>query len=542
MNVIIGNAWPYANGELHLGRIAVLLPGDVLARYHRLMGDDVVFVSGSDSHGTPVTMKAKAEGMTPEEASVYYHDKIKECFEGLGFSFDIFTKTHTEYHSKKVSEFIKELYDKGYIYEKEVEQTYCPNCHEYLLDRYIEGKCPSCGSHAVGDQCDECSEIFESEELLEKKCIFCKSEPIIKETKHLFFALSKLETDVKRIYIRQNGWRENAQKITNRYLNEGLRDRAVTRDFNWGVDVPFDGFEDKKIYVWIEAVMGYLTASMKCLDERGEDYMEYWNGEDSRIYFVHGKDNIPFHTVIFPAILAGLGIKRPNIREISSEYMKLEGKNFSAVKNWAIWPDYLLEKYNVDLIRYYLISNGPETKDTDFTWKSFVNANNNELVGLFGNLINRTLAFVNKNFDGEIPQGKVDKKFTDEMFKLYCDVGDNIEEGNFKKALEYIFSLIKKSNKYFDDEKPWVNVKKDKNKCAQSMYVCIQIIANLSNLLEPFMPFACEKIRGFLGIKNSVWMPVEIKEGKINNLEILFERIDKNTVKEELERLKDKKN
>ena len=542
MNVIIGNAWPYANGELHLGRIAVLLPGDVLARYHRMMGDEVVFVSGSDSHGTPVTMKAKAEGITPEEASLYYHDKIKECFEKLGFSFDIFTKTHTEYHSKKVSEFIKELYDKGYIYEKEIEQTYCPNCQEYLLDRYIEGKCPSCGSHAVGDQCDECSEIFEAEDLLEKKCIFCKSEPIIKETKHLFFALSKLETDVKRIYIRQNGWRENAQKITNRYLNEGLRDRAVTRNFSWGVDVPFEGYEDKKIYVWIEAVMGYLTASMKCLDQRNEDYMEYWNGEDSRIYFVHGKDNIPFHTVIFPAILAGLGIKRPNIREISSEYMKLEGKNFSAVKNWALWPDYLLEKYNVDLIRYYLLNNGPETKYTDFTWKSFISTNNNELVGLFGNLINRVLAFINKNFDGEIPKGFIDKKFKDEMFKLYCDVGDNIEEGNFKKSLEYIFALVKKANKYFDDEKPWINVKKDKQKCAESMYVCIQIIANLSNLLEPFIPFACKKIRSFLGIKNPVWMPVELKEGKINNIEILFERIDKSTATEELERLKDKKN
>lgn len=542
MNVIIGNAWPYANGELHLGRIAVLLPGDVLARYHRMMGDEVVFVSGSDSHGTPVTMKAKAEGITPEEACLFYHGKIKECFEGLGFSFDIFTKTHTDYHSEKVSQFIKELYDKGYIYEKEVEQIYCPVCHEYLLDRYIEGKCPSCGSHAVGDQCDECSEIFEAEDLLEKKCIFCKSEPIIKETKHLFFALSKLETDVKRIYIRQNGWRENAQKITNRYLNEGLRDRAVTRDFDWGVDVPFEGFEGKKIYVWIEAVMGYLTASMRCLDERGEDYMEYWNGEDSRIYFVHGKDNIPFHTVIFPAILAGLGIKRPNIREISSEYMKLEGKNFSAVKNWALWPDYLLEKYSVDLIRYYLLNNGPETKDTDFTWKSFVNTNNNELVGLFGNLINRVLAFVNKNFDGQIPKGSVDKKFKDEMFNVYCNVGDNIEEGNFKKSLEYIFSLIKKANKYFDEEKPWVNIKKDKQKCAQSMYTCIQIIANLSNLLEPFMPFACEKIRGFLGINNPVWMPIEIKEGKINKLEILFERIDKNVIEEELVRLKDKKN
>lgn len=541
MNIIIGNAWPYANGELHLGRLAVLLPGDVLARYHRMMGDDVVFVSGSDSHGTPVAMKAKEDGTTPEEACLKYHKKIKICFEKLGFSFDIFTKTHTKYHSDKVQEFVKELYNKGYIYEKEVEQTYCEHCHQYLLDRYIEGNCPHCGAHAIGDQCDECSEIFESEELLNKKCIFCKSKPIIKETKHLFFALSKLENDVKRVYIKQNGWRENAQKITKRYLDEGLRDRAVTRDFDWGVDVPLEGFEDKKIYVWIEALMGYLTASMKCIEDRNEDYMEYWNGEDSRIYFVHGKDNIPFHTVIFPAILAGLGIKKPAIREISSEYLKLEGKNFSAAKNWAIWPDYILERYNVDLIRYYLIKNGPENRDTDFSWREFIKINNNELVGLFGNLINRALVFVNNNFQGNIPQGCIDRNFKDKMFNIYCNVGDKIEEGKFKEALECISSFVKSINKYFDDEKPWVTIKNNREKCAQSMYVCVQYIGNLSNLIEPFMPFTAEKIRGFLGIKEPTWMPIEIKEGKIHDIQILFERIDKSVSDEEIQRLKEEK-
>lgn len=288
--------------------------------------------------------------------------------------------------------------------------------------------------------------------------------------------------------------------------------------------------------------MGYLTASMKCLNERGEDYMEYWNGEDSRIYFVHGKDNIPFHTVIFPAILSGLGIKNPNIREISSEYMKLEGKNFSAVKNWAVWPDYLIEKYNVDLIRYYLIINGPEIKDTDFTWKSFVHANNNDLVGLFGNLVNRVLAFANKNFHGSIPKGHIDKVFKDNIFKLYCYVGDNIENGNFKKALGAIFLAIKRVNKYFDDEKPWISIKRDMNKCVESIYICIQVIANLSNLMEPFLPFSSKKIREFLGIKEPIWMPIEIKQGKINDFNILFDRIDKNTIEEELERLKYKKN
>lgn len=541
MNIIIGNAWPYANGELHLGRIAVLLPGDVLARYHRLMGDDVVFVSGSDSHGTPVTIKAKEDGITPEEASIKYHEKFKDCFEKLGFSFDIFTKTHTEYHSNKVKEFILELYNKGYIYEKNVEQTYCEHCKQYLLDRYIEGICPSCGGHAVGDQCDECSEIFESEDLLNKKCLFCKSEPVIKETKHLFFALSKLEKDVRRIYIRQSGWRENAQKITKRYLDEGLRDRAVTRDFDWGVDVPLDGYEDKKIYVWIEAVMGYLTASIKCIEERGEDYNEYWNGEDSRIYFVHGKDNIPFHTVIFPAILSGIGFKNPNIREVSSEYLKLEGKNFSAAKNWAVWADYIADNYNADLVRYYLILNGPEIRDSDFSWKSFITTNNTDLVGLFGNLVNRVLVFINKNFNGQIPTGTMNDNLKTKIFNTYCEVGDKIEEGKFKSALENVVSIVKMANKFFDDEKPWITIEKDRKKCSQSMYICIQLIANISNLMEPFMPFSSEKIRSFLGIKSPTWMPIEAKNGKINNVGILFERIDKKRIEEEVTRLKDKR-
>lgn len=539
MNVIIGNAWPYANGELHLGRIAVLLPGDILARYHRLMGDDVVFVSGSDSHGTPVTIKAKEENLTPEEVSVKYHEKIKSCFDKLGFSFDIFTKTHTEYHSQKVQKFILELYKKGYIYEKNVEQMYCEHCEEYLLDRYIEGKCPFCGGHAVGDQCEECSNIFESDELLEKKCIFCKSEPVMKKTKHLFFALSKLENDVRRIFIKQDNWRENAQKITKRYLDEGLRDRGVTRDFNWGIDVPFKGFEDKKIYVWIEAVMGYLTASMKCLEERNEDYKEYWDGDDSRIYFVHGKDNIPFHTVIFPAILAGLGIKNPNIREISSEYLKLEGKNFSAAKNWAIWGNEILKNYNSDAIRYYLIVNGPEKKDTVFSWREFIAINNNELVGLLGNLINRILIFAKKNFDNAVPAGIFEKKIKDEIFNYYCKTGDNIEEGNFKAALQTVMSLVKSANKYFDNAKPWAEIKANRNKCAQDIYICIQYIANIAIMLEPFIPATSEKIKRFLNINNAGWMPVEVDNTGINELEILFDRIDKENAEIELDKLKE---
>ena len=541
MNVIIGNAWPYANGKLHLGRIAVLLPGDILARYHRLMGDDVVFVSGSDSHGTPVTMKAKEENLTPLEVSEKYHEEFVRCFNKLEFSFDVFTKTHTKYHSDKVKEFILDLYNKGYIYEKDIEQTYCNECKEFLQDRYIEGKCPQCGGYALGDQCQECSEIIDPEELIDRRCKVCGSEPVIRQTRHLFFSLSKLEKDVKRMYIKQQGWRENAEKITKRYLDEGLRDRAVTRDFNWGIDVPLEGYEDKKIYVWIEAVMGYLTASMKCLEERGEDYREYWDGEDSRVYFVHGKDNIPFHTVIFPAILAGLDIKNPPIREISSEYLTLEGKKFSAAKNWVIWGDDIVDKYNADVVRYYLTMNGPEVRDSDFTWRSFVNTNNNDLVGLYGNFVNRSLVFIQKNFDGKIPDGVVPEKIKKEITNLYFKCSDLIEEGHFKEALQSIVKLIKSANKYFDDEQPWVSINENKKKCANTLFVCVQYIANLSNLLSPFMPESSEEICNFIGMGSNKWMYTEVKNKKIEDVHVIFEKIDKKNVNKEIELMKEKR-
>lgn len=528
MNIIVGNAWPYANGPLHLGRIAVLLPGDIIARYHRLMGDEVIFISGTDCHGTPVTMKAKEEGITPLEATVKYHEEFKRCFKSLGFSFDVFEKTHSEYHQEKVKEFILDLYNKGYIYEKEIEQTYCENCNEFLADRYVEGKCPHCGEIVSEDQCENCDEIIESEDLLDKRCKLCGSETIEKRTKHLFFALSSFENDVRRLLIRQKGWRENAQKIVNRYLDEGLRDKAVTRDFNWGVDVPIAGYEDKKIFVWIEAVMGYLTASMKALEGRDEEWREYWEGEDSRVYFIHGKDNIPFHTVIFPAILAGLGVKNPNLRVISSEYLKLEGKNFSSVKNWAIWVDYIVENYDADEFRYYLLLNSPETKDTDFTWRDFINVVNRDLVNNLGGFINKVLNDIENKHNSTIPKGGISKEFKDEILNLYFDIGDYIEEGKFKASILEIISMVKKVSKAYEAGEI-------------KIYEALQFIINLSNLLDPFIPRTCEKIRTALSLDEPIWSYIEKKEGKIRNLENLFSKIEKKKATEELNRLKEKR-
>ena len=541
MNILIGNAWPYANGQLHLGRIAVLLPGDILARYHRLMGDDVIFLSGTDCHGTPVTNKAEEEGITPLETVEKYHNKFKKCFNSLGFSFDIFEKTHSEYHEEKVKEFILELYDKGYIYEKEIQETFCKECNCYLEDKNIHGICPECGEKAYGYGCTRCSAHFEACEVKDKICVICGEKPISKITKHLFFALSKFENDVKRLYIKQYGWRKNAQNIVKRYLDEGLRDRAVTRNFHWGVNVPLESYEDKRIFVWIEAVMGYLTASMKCIQERNEDWNDYWQGEDSRIYFVHGKDNIPFHTVIFPAILSGLGIKNPNLRIISSEHLKLEGKAFSSAKNWAIWAEYVAKNYNIDSFRYYLALNSPEEKDTDFTWRDYINVNNFDLSGNLGSFVTKVVAFINKKYNGRIPNGKISKSLKEEIFNLYFQVGDNIEEGHFKESLNIIMNFCKRQSKYFESSNVWALVNENPTKCSEIIYNSIQVIANLANLLEPFMPKTCEKIRKALNIKEPIWSYVEVNNLKLCEIDILFPKIDKRRAIEEVNRLKEKR-
>lgn len=542
MKIVVGNAWPYANGSLHVGRISSLMPGDILARYHRLMGDEVIFVSGSDCNGTPILIKAKEELTSPEIISERYNKEFRECFERLGFSYDFFGKTSDEQHHKVVKDFILDLYKKDYIYEKLVTEYYCEECGEFLIDRLIEGSCPHCNGVARGDQCQDCLEILDPEDLKDRKCKICGKEPEVKEDKHLFFALSKFENDVKRVWIKQDGWRDNAIKLTKRYLEEGLRDRAVTRDMHLGVDVPLEGYNDKKIYVWIEAVMGYLSSTIKVCGERNEQWEEYWQGEDSRIYFIHGKDNIPFHTVIFPALLSGIGIKNPNIRVISSQYMNLEGKKFSTTKNWAVWLPYMLENYSADAIRYYLTINGPEIQDTDFSWRDFINSCNNELLGLFGNFVNRSLVFIHKYFNGELPSCGLNSEWKKDFFDLYVEVGEKIEMGEFKEALGYINRFIRKVNKFFDNEKPWITVEKDREKCIETLYTCVQIIINLSNLLEPFMPFTCNKIKGFLGMKEHTWSFVEIKSPKVSNLEILFERIDKKRAIQELTRLREERN
>jgi methionyl-tRNA synthetase len=536
--IFIGGAWPYANGSLHLGHIAALLPGDILARYFRIKGDEVLYVSGSDCHGTPISIRANAEKVSPKDITDKYHKEFSDCFSKLGFSYDLYTRTDEAFHHKVVKEIFIELYNKGSIYSKTVEQAYCTRCKQFLPDRYVEGICPHCGNIARGDQCDFCSSLLDPIDLKDKKCKLCGDEPIFKNTEHLFIDLPRFQQELEEYLANSKGWRENAVDLTKRYLNEGLKERAATRDLSWGIDVPIEGFEDKKVYVWIEAVSGYLSASKNWAQQSGGNWEDFWKGNDVIAYYVHGKDNIPFHTLILPALLLGVGdLKLPD-RIISSEYLTIEGKKLSTSRNWAIWIPYMLENYETDSIRYFLTINAPEKRDGDFSWREFVLRHNGELLGAFGNFVNRTLVFINKSFQGKLPKGKVEERLKSQVETLYINVGKKIEEGSIKNALEDIFAFVRSANKYFDDEKPWIQVKENLEICSNTLYNCVIIIANLSNLLEPFIPATCNKIRDFLSIDEVQWKYIELESEKsIKEPQVLFQRIDKIKIDEEVERL-----
>lgn len=536
MNIIIGGAWPYANGSLHIGHIAALLPGDILARYFRQRGDNVCYVSGSDCHGTPISIRANKENTTPERIAEKYHEEFSYCFKKLGFSYDNYSSTLKASHEEFVDEFIIKLYDNGVLYEKEILQAYCDKCNKFLPDRYVVGKCPVCGSDARGDQCDNCGTLLDPEKLLDAECSICGSKPGFRKAKHLFLNLKKFENAIKEYVESHNDWRENARNLSKRYINEGLQDRAITRDLDWGIDVPVKGYEDKKIYVWVEAVLGYLSACKEYCQNAGADFYEFWNS--SIQYYVHGKDNIPFHTIILPALLLGHGNLHLPDKIISSEYVTLEGRKISTSKNYAVWIDYLISQYNPDSIRYFFTINGPQKRDTDFSWREFINSHNGELLGAYGNFINRTLAFVNKYYDSIIPEGKLEGEIKSKISILYDNAGIYIENGCFKEALSEIFEFIRYSNKYFDTEKPWETRSTDKEKCDNAIYNCAQIIANLCILLNPFIPFSSEKIKTWLGICDNIWSFHDVAAGtRISDVEILFNRIDKNVIGEETKKL-----
>jgi methionyl-tRNA synthetase len=543
MKILIGGAWPYANGSLHIGHIASLLPGDILARYHRAAGDDVYYVSGSDCHGTPVAIRAKQEKKTPKDVSNYYDNEFRMCFKKLGFSYDLFGKTSSEEHRAFVTGFHRQLYKSDYIYEKPAPQAYCSKCGIALADRFIVGFCPSCGGKARGDQCDTCGAVPEPETLLNPACSVCGETPVFSETKHLFIAVTRLEDKLRAFIDAHPGWRKNTVAFSNRYVNEGLRDRAITRYLDWGIDVPKDGYGDKKIYIWVENVLGYLSASKQVCDDRGASFGALWSGDEghlgARHYYVHGKDNIPFHTIILPSLLLAHGGYRHLPDEIvSSEHLTLEGRKISTSQNWAIWVKDIMNRFHPDSLRYFFIANGPEKRDADFSWREYLNSHNGELLGAYGNFVNRSLVFISKYFGGAVPKGTLHTNIALQIEALYQNAGTLIKQCRFKDALDEVFGFVRYANKYFDTERPWETRAADIKGCENTLYNCVQIIANLAVLLQPFLPFSSEKIFSWLQLKHD-WKAQFVSAGfRIPDPEILFERLDKNVIDAELRKLR----
>ena len=526
-NILIGGAWPYANGSLHIGHISSLLPGDILARYYRAKGENVFYVSGSDCYGTPITIRAKQENKTPGEISDFYHKEFCEVFKKFGFSYDLYTKTSDIRHIEFVKAFHKKLYESEYVSEKQVKQAYCPTCQKILTDRLIIGKCPVCGEKTRGDQCEACGTVLDADTVIDAKCAECGSLLEFKTTTQLFLELPKLEKELAEYLNSHPDWRKNAIAFTKRYIDEGLRDRAITRDLDWGIEVPKEGYEDKRIYIWAENVLGYLSASEVLCKERNFPFKELF-GANSRHYYVHGKDNIPFHTIILPALLIAHG---ENLRLpddiISSEYLTLEGRKISTSQNWAIWAKDIIGKYNPDALRYFFIANGPEKRDSDFSLHEFIERNNSDLVGAWGNLVNRTLAFVSKYLCNKIPDGKLDIETENKLAFAFDDVGKKIEAGKFKDALDSIFELIRFGNKYYDTNEPWKTRTSDIAKCENTLYNCVQIIANISVLLSPFIPSTSEKIKTWLRLSDK-WEKQSVLSGSpLPEISLLFERINK---------------
>ncbi len=549
--IFIGVAWPYANGPLHLGQIAgAYLPADIFARYHRTKGNEVLMVSGSDQHGTPVTLRAGKEGKSPEEVVSRYHQGFLDSWEKLGISFDLFTTTGTQNHAKVVHDLFLTLLDRGHIYKDKMALPYCPDCRRFLPDRYVEGTCPYCHwPEARGDQCDECGKPLNPVDLIDLRCGICRGSPEIRDSEHFFLRLSAFSEQLKSWVQEQSHWRQNVLNFTLGYLTEGLRDRAITRDIDWGVSVPVPGFDEKRIYVWFEAVIGYLSASKEWaqLLGDGERWRSFWQGEVKSYYFI-GKDNIIFHTIVWPAMLLGYGGLNLPYDVPANEFLTLKGKQLSTSRNWAVWlPDYL-ERYPPDPLRYLLSVNMPETSDTDFSWSGFVRRNNDELVATYGNLVHRVLILAYRNFDGHVPPaGEVDAASKDMLSKAEATLQtvDSLLYGcHFRGAMREAMSLAQEANRYLDAKAPWKTIKGDRDSAATAISTALGVICCLKTVLYPFLPFSSEKLHRLLGYEGCVqeggWtFSVPPAGQRLALPEPLFAKLDDRVVEEENSRLEE---
>lgn len=543
---LITTALPYANGPVHIGHLAgVYVPADIYVRYLRKKGEDVAFIGGSDEHGVPITIKAQKEGVTPQDIVDRYHKIIKDSFEELGISFDIYSRTSSKTHHELSSAFFKKLYDEGKFIEKTSMQFYDEKAGQFLADRYIVGKCPHCGNErAYGDQCEACGTSLNATDLIDPVSAITGNKPELKETKHWYLPLDQYEGWLKEWILEEHKeWKPNVYGQCKSWLDNGLQPRAVTRDLDWGVPVPIEGAEGKVLYVWFDAPIGYISATKDLTPEWGK----YWKDPETRMIHFIGKDNIVFHCIIFPAMLKADGsyILPDNVP--ANEFLNLEGDKISTSRNWAVWlHEYLVEfPGKQDVLRYVLTANAPETKDNDFTWKDFQTRNNSELVAIYGNFINRTLVLTQKYFANRVPErGELtdyDKEVLAEIPQIVERVEKSLETFHFRDALKEAMNLARLGNKYLADTEPWKVIKTDEGRVKTILNICLQISANLSTLMEPFMPFSSQKLREFMNIDVIDWAKMGdgvIPAGhELGEAGLLFEKIEDATIQAQIDKL-----
>jgi methionyl-tRNA synthetase len=542
--VFISSALPYANGPIHLGHLrSTYIPADIYARYHRMKGNNVLFVCATDEHGTPIAVKAEKEGKSPLEVAGRYYQIIKDDLDSCNISFDNFSRTTDPLHYQISQNFFLKLFQKGCIYEQEIKQLYCSDCQRFLPDRYVEGFCPHCNSEgARGDHCETCGRHLEPVQLLEPTCLICESKPEIRESKQYFYRLSHFQDQIKEWIEGNEKLPANVRNYALQWINEGLKDWILTRDMDWGIPVPLEGAEGKIIYVWGEAFLGYISSAAQWSRKEHKPWEEYWN--DQPVHFI-GKDIIYHHSIFWPALLIGYGCNLPyNI--VAGEYLSLEGRKMSTSKNWVIWTSDFLDKFESDLLRYYLIVNAPLTRDTDFSWNDFQRRINDELADVLGNFLHRTFSFTYRFFQGHIPQPRHlddhDREVVQHIKEAPGVVGEHIEKFNFRDGLKEIIKLAKVGNKYFNDSEPWKTVKSHPERAANCLYLCNQIAKVISILIKPYLPIKSHEIETILNLDhNGVgWdQAADFMEvgSAISKSKPLFKKIDDDIIQKEKDNL-----
>ncbi|MAN59199.1 MAG: methionine--tRNA ligase [Flavobacteriaceae bacterium] len=554
-------ALPYTNGPLHIGHLAgVYQPADIYARYQRLQNKEVAFICGSDEHGVAISMKAKKEGVSPQEIIDKYHAIIKKSFVDFGISFDNYSRTSAQIHHETASEFFKKLYEEGKFIEETTEQLYDQEAEQFLADRFVVGTCPKCGfEESYGDQCESCGTSHNATDLIAPKSAITGTKPVLKETKHWFLPLDRYESFLKEWILEghQKDWKPNVYGQCKSWIDDGLRPRAVTRDLDWGIPVPVEGGEGKVLYVWFDAPIGYISATKEWAAREGKDWEPYWKGEDTKLLHFIGKDNIVFHCIIFPAMLKAEGTYTLPDNVPANEFLNLEGNKISTSKNWAVWlHEYLKEFPNQqDVLRYALTANAPETKDNDFTWADFQARNNSELVAIFGNFINRVTVLTQKYYDGTVPEpgplSEVDSKTLQELRAYPAVIASSLERYRFREALQELMNVARLGNKYLADEEPWKTIKTDALRTQTVMNVALQIASALAILSEPFLPFTSEKLKKMLRIKEQkatpTWNEVSKEQALlaaghgIGKSELLFSKIEDEQIQHQLDKLQKSK-